>query len=335
MIRTFAPGAGGAGVTSESIVTVCCVAPVPITSSSPGPRPAVLCSRIAVAPAAAAALRVVFTVVPRETLPELSMARMRSVVLPSSERSTLAETDPPPVIGASAYVAPPSVEYWSFATATSSVAARSSVCGTVSRQPPLPSGGSANAAVVMTGGAVSAARAGAAGASTAAAATAIRSRVLDGPANFLPIPFPLLTSLTERLSALPSPAISTASEQKTQGVAPDAGLAHRAPATGMRCRRASRVGPGCARHAPMNGDEQRAGQERGAREEARHQPRVARRAPVAGLGGAEDPPGVRARPAGSASAAGGRRPPRGAGRRPSPCARARSPRGASRAGGRA
>jgi hypothetical protein len=72
---TFGAGAGGAGVTIVSIVAVSCAAPVPMSSSSPGLRPVVLCSRIAVAPAAAAWLSVVFVVAPREMLPELSIAR--------------------------------------------------------------------------------------------------------------------------------------------------------------------------------------------------------------------------------------------------------------------
>ena len=99
--RTFGD-VPGAGLISASMVTVSLVAPVPMTSSSPGPRPVVLCSRITFKPAVAAAPRVVLTVAPRETLPELSIARIRSVVLPCCESSTAAETEPPAVIGASA-----------------------------------------------------------------------------------------------------------------------------------------------------------------------------------------------------------------------------------------
>src|SRR3954471_13008574 len=55
------------------------------------------------------------------------------------------------------YVAPPSSEYCSLDTATSSVADRFSVCGDFRRQLLLPSGVVANAAVPSTGGAVSAA----------------------------------------------------------------------------------------------------------------------------------------------------------------------------------
>ena len=98
---TFGAGAGGAGVTIVAIVAVSCAAPVPMTSSSPALRPVVLCSRIAVAPAAAAWLSVVFVVAPREMLPELSIARYRSAVFPSRDSGMLAETAPPGVIGAS------------------------------------------------------------------------------------------------------------------------------------------------------------------------------------------------------------------------------------------
>src|SRR5262245_43886288 len=68
----------------------------------------------------------------------------------------LAETDAPGVTGASMYVTPPSTEYWSLETATSSVADSSSVCGFVIRQLLFPSGGEENAAVPMTGAVVSA-----------------------------------------------------------------------------------------------------------------------------------------------------------------------------------
>ena len=72
-------------------------------------------------------------------------------MLPSCDSGTLAVAAGPGVTGTSTYVAPPSSEYWNFATATSSVADRFSVCGAVRRQLPLPVGGAANAAAT-TGG---------------------------------------------------------------------------------------------------------------------------------------------------------------------------------------
>ena len=69
----------------------------------------------------------------------------------SSESDTLADADGPGMVGASMYVAPPSSEYCNFATDTSSVADRFSVCGAVRRQLPLPFCASAKVAV-LTGG---------------------------------------------------------------------------------------------------------------------------------------------------------------------------------------
>ena len=63
------------GVMSDAIVAVSCAAPVSISSVSPGPRPFVLWSRTAVAPAADAAFSVVFVVAPRVMFPALSCAR--------------------------------------------------------------------------------------------------------------------------------------------------------------------------------------------------------------------------------------------------------------------
>ena len=87
----------------------------------------------------------------------------------SSDNVTFADTDGPGMIGASMYVAPPSSEYCSFATDTSSVAANRSVCGAVRRQVPFPFCASAKVAV-LTGG--SSANAGPAAANDDAHATA-------------------------------------------------------------------------------------------------------------------------------------------------------------------
>jgi hypothetical protein len=145
-----------------AIVAASWPAPVSIQIVSPTVRLAVLVSRTPVAPAADAWFKVVPLAVPREKLLELSTARYRTAVLPSWESRTLDATDGPAVIGASTHVAPPSNEYCSFETATSSVADRFSVCGAVMRQLLLPFGGDANAAGAATGATLSAAMAGAA-----------------------------------------------------------------------------------------------------------------------------------------------------------------------------
>ena len=62
-------------MTIVAIFAVSWPAPVSITSVSPAPRPVVLVSRTAVAPAAAAGFSVVFVVAPRVMFPALSTAR--------------------------------------------------------------------------------------------------------------------------------------------------------------------------------------------------------------------------------------------------------------------
>src|SRR3954454_21656191 len=100
------------------------------------------------------------------------------------------------------YVAPPSSEYWNFATATSSVADRFSVCGTEMRQLLLPFGGAANAAGVTTGATVSAASAGETTASSDADPVATATSAFgQGRRTKSLIDFPLLASLTNGPSA--------------------------------------------------------------------------------------------------------------------------------------
>src|SRR5262249_42188401 len=78
VMLTLAAGAAGAGGSRGRVVPAPRVSPVSIVSLSPAARPVVLARRIAVAPAAEAALSVVLAaagVTPLATLPAASSAR--------------------------------------------------------------------------------------------------------------------------------------------------------------------------------------------------------------------------------------------------------------------
>ena len=135
---TFGAGEAGAGDGIDAIRTVSRVAPIgSSTSSSPTARPVVLASRSAVAPAVAAWLSPPLMMPPGrpgDTLPAASIARRRRLLVPSLVNGPTV----PPVTGRSTQVTPPSVEYWSLATPTLSVADTLTVTGALVYQLLLP-----------------------------------------------------------------------------------------------------------------------------------------------------------------------------------------------------